>query len=126
MNTFSVAGKVMSSLEEKKFDSGAILYTCRLGYRQRKETVYLQLDFWAGKHNEKALQYIQKDKQVFVSGELMTREYKDKTYLSIDVSNFEFLNTNGNGNGKQKTAATESKPVSDADFSEVIQDDIPF
>ena len=84
--------------------------------KRELKTLWVDCAIW-GKQGEGAVKYLLKGQQIFVNGELSTREYeKDgvtKTSLSLKVNSFSF-------GAKPAPASTNNIPSNDLD------DEIPF
>jgi len=87
-----------------------------VGYGDNKKTLWVDCAIW-GKQGEGAVKYLLKGQQIFVNGELSTREYEkdgvNKTSLSLKVNSFSF-------GSKPAPAQTNNIPSND------IDDEIPF
>jgi single-strand DNA-binding protein len=55
------------------------------GWGDKKTTIWFDCNWW-GIRGEKVAQYIQKGGKITVTGELSTREYEGKTYLTVNVN----------------------------------------
>ena len=55
------------------------------GWGDRKQTVWLDCSAW-GDRWEKVAPYLTKGAQIVVAGNIGTREYDGKTYITLDVS----------------------------------------
>lgn len=83
------------------------------GYGQDKGTVFFDVNY-----NRKQLaQYLTKGQQVAVTGELKTREYNGKTYLSVRPNDVKLL-----GAPKREPVKHTEWQAPQSDFS----DEIPF
>jgi len=84
------------------------------GYGANKGTIYFDVDY----NRTQIAQYLKKGTQVGVSGELKTREYNGRTYISIRANEVKLM---GGGSNRQQVQHTEHQaPANDLD------DQIPF
>lgn len=61
------------------------------GYGDKKQTLWFDCSLW-GKRAESGLTgYLKKGQQVAVTGELGTREYEGKTYLTLRVADLDLI-----------------------------------
>lgn len=103
------------------------------GWGDNKKTVWLDCSWW-GDRATKVVEYLTKGTQIVVEGDIGTREYEGKTYITLDVREVKLVGgkpsaqsarddrssgggTGGGGGGGRN----QSAPVDD--FSE---DPIPF
>ena len=88
-----------------------------VGFGDKQKTIWLDCSIW-GRRGESLNDSLKKGQQVFISGELSTREYeKDgvaKTALSLNVQSLAFGASSRNGEDKTLTNSTE------------LNDEIPF
>jgi single-strand DNA-binding protein len=99
------------------------------GFGDKKVTIWLDCSAW-GKRYEGVAPYLVKGSQVFVQGELGTREHEGKTYITLRVADLKLVG------GKQTSESSEprqarptpqrSAPSRDASYADVEGDDIPF
>lgn len=59
------------------------------GYGDRKQTLWVDCTLW-GQRGERLAGHLTKGSGVIVSGPLYTHEHNGKTYLKLDVREFEF------------------------------------
>jgi len=63
------------------------------GFGDRKQTLWVDCTLW-GTRGERLASHLTKGSGVIVSGPLYTHEHNGKTYLKLDVREFEFAPTN--------------------------------
>ena len=76
------------------------------GYGQNKGVMFFDVIT----SNTKLAAYIKKGKQVVASGELKTREYNGKTYLSVSANHLELM---GGGDRQEPPAQTNAQVEGD-------------
>jgi single-strand DNA-binding protein len=102
-NTISMLARLGKDAETRNAGNGTVTgFSCAsdVGFGDRKTTMWFSASIW-GARGEKLQQHLTKGTLVFISGELSTREYNDKTYLELNVSNIDFAGGNQSSNGGQ-------------------------
>lgn len=84
------------------------------GYGQNKGVVFFDVIT----SNTKLAAYIKKGKQVVASGELKTREYNGKTYLSVSANHLELM-----GGGDRQEQPTQNAQVEGANLMDLSNTD---
>ena len=87
------------------------------GWGDKKQAVWLDCSLW-GDRATKLAPFLTKGSQVLVEGDLGTREYEGKTYLTLNVSEVKLT---GKPQDKPKASSEEREPD---EFTESA--DIPF
>ncbi|THD06156.1 single-stranded DNA-binding protein [Rhodanobacter lindaniclasticus] len=82
------------------------------GFGDNKKTIWLDCSIW-GDRGEKLAPYLVKGSKHMVQGELGTREYEGKTYITVDVKEVKL----GAKSGQSERPRQESKPAQHADAS---------
>ena len=111
-NSISFVGRVGKDAETRQAGSGTVTsfsLATDVGFGERKQTLWFDCSLW-GKHGESMQQHITKGKQLFVSGEISTREYNDKTYLQLNCNNVDFV-----GGGQQQDAQNTATVLDETD-----------
>ncbi len=98
MNQFTAIGRTTKDIEIKKTQNGKEYAIFQLAiarpYSAQKETNFIPCQVW----NKQAItlqKYCQKGSQIAITGVLQSFKNKDnKTEWIVQVSNYEFLNTN--------------------------------
>ncbi|MGE5309621.1 MAG: single-stranded DNA-binding protein [Sphaerimonospora mesophila] len=106
------------------------------GQRQ-EETSFINCTAWA-QRGETIAKYVQKGRQLLVSGRLQQRSWDDKdtgkkrSTIDVVVEEFSFV-SDGRGSGgsapsdtSSSNRKTESAPIDDADAAPIDLSDIPF
>jgi single-strand DNA-binding protein len=97
------------------------------GFGDKKVTIWLDCSAW-GKRYEGVAPYLVKGSQVFVQGELGTREHEGKTYLTLRVADLKLVGGKQGGEApahRQESAAPQ-RSQANASYGDVSDDDIPF
>ena len=88
--------------------------------RSEKVTTWFDVSIW-GTRGEKLAPYLNKGGKVAVAGELGTREYEGKTYLTVRASEITLM---GGGQDRQGGAPAGGAPRGGAPSE--LDDEIPF
>lgn len=128
MNVFSAIGNVGKDAEVRHTASGNSVAGWSLavnsGWGDNKQTIWIDCSMW-GERGAKVAQYITKGIQLGVTGELGTREYDGKTYVTLNVRDVTLPRKQDGGQSEprqqRQQPAAQPEPMAD-DFT----DDIPF
>jgi len=144
-NVFSFTGTVGRDAEVRSTPSGQTVLNVtvanNIGFGDRQQTLWVRVALW-GKRAEGQLQnYLKKGQQVFVSGELATREYQandgtTRTSLELNANVIDLVGKrNDQGMGQQapqqnyQQAASAPAPAAQASNGPATLDDfddVPF
>ena len=126
MKVCTIIGRVTKDSQIQENERGGFLkFSVAVddGYGANKGTIFFDVDY----NRTGIAQYVTKGKQVGVSGELKTREYNGKTYLSIRAKDVKLIS---GGQQRQEVMHTEHEPQRMAEgqtFTEnELDDEIPF
>lgn len=123
MKNLTILGGVGKQPETRTTQSGQKVTGFSIGvddgYGDKKRTIWFDVSFW-GKRGEVIAQHVNKGDKLCVSGELSTREYEGKTYLTLNGNDFSFAgskggNQSGNGGGGQQDNQSQQN-VDDMDI----------
>ena len=124
MKVCTIIGRVTKDSQIQENERGGFLkFSVAVddGYGASKGTIFFDVDY----NRTGIAQYVTKGKQVGVSGELKTREYNGKTYLSIRANDVKLIG----GQQRQQVMHTEHEPQRAAEGQKFTDDDlgqIPF
>jgi single-strand DNA-binding protein len=125
MKVCTIIGRVTKDSQIQENERGGFLkFSVAVddGYGANKGTIFFDVDY----NRTGIAQYVTKGKQVGVSGELKTREYNGKTYLSIRANDVKLIG----GQQRQQVMHTEHEPQRAAEgqtFTEnKLDDEIPW
>jgi single-strand DNA-binding protein len=126
MKTISIAGNVGKDAEVRRTQDGTAVASWSVAVEDRtgreKATIWFDVSMW-GARGEKLASYITKGTRVAVSGDLGTREYNGKTYLTVRADQVTLL-----GGGERRDEARRDdaySPPPNAPAGD-IDDVIPF
>jgi single-strand DNA-binding protein len=122
MKTITIAGRLGKTAELRRTQGGdpVLSFTVAVDDRSAKEksTLWFDCSLW-GKRGESLGQYLTKGTAVTVSGDLGTREYEGKTYLTVRVND---VTMQGGGKAERQDTGGQSA----GDFSQELSDEIPW
>lgn len=97
------------------------------GFGDKKTTIWLDCSAW-GKRHEGVAPYLVKGSQVFVQGEIGTREHDGKTYITLRIADLKLVGgkQTGESQAPRQERAAPSRSQADASHADVSDDDIPF
>jgi len=95
------------------------------GYGDNKQTLWLDCSAW-GERYEKVAPYLTKGSQVFVQGELGTREHEGKTYITVRVAEIKLVGGKPSGEAPKPSRAPAERPQQETAAGGFADEDIPF
>ena len=121
MKTLTIAGNIGKDAELRSTGSGdqvaGFSVAVNDGFGDKKRTIWFDVSIW-GKRAATLAPMLTKGGKVCVSGELSTREYEGKTYLTLNAHDVTLMG------GKPERSEPDQKPQT-RDRSD-MDDDIPF
>jgi len=124
MNVFNAIGRVGKDALTRHTANGKSVTGWSLavdkGFGQNKQTLWIDCSAW-GERYERLAEYITKGAQLGVTGELGTREYEGKTYLTLDVRDVTLLGGRSGEARQDQGNASAKAPAGGG-----MDDDIPF
>ena len=94
------------------------------GWGQNKRTLFFECSLW-GKRGQALSQHLSKGTPVTVAGDLSTREYEGKTYLTIRVNEVTLQGSGRESNYRHADPAMQAPPVDDS-LPDFDSSEIPF
>jgi single-strand DNA-binding protein len=132
MKVIVIAGRLGKPAEQRRTQDGTpvLSFTVAVddGWGQNKRTLWFDCSLF-GKRGESLGQHLGKGTSVAVSGELSTREYEGKTYLTVRVND---VTLQGGGERQDKPAKQQSMSYGEASggkassYDEDMSDEVPF
>lgn len=123
MKSLTIAGRLTKDATTREAGSDKVTgFSVAVDDRSGKEkgTLFFDCSMW-GKRGETLAQYLTKGSSVTVSGDLGTREYEGKTYLTLRVNDVTLQG--GKQSGEDSGASTS--PAASG-YQNLQDDDIPF
>lgn len=129
MKNLTIAGRLTKDATTREAGSDKVTgFSVAVDDRQGKEksTLFFDCSMW-GKRGETLAQYLVKGSQVTVSGDLGTREYEGKTYLTIRVADVSLQGGKAAASGGDDGASGVAFKQADGSVGRYdLSDDIPF
>ena len=125
MKNITIFGNVGKQPEPRTTQSGQKVCGFSIavndGFGDNKRTLWFDCSCW-GKRGEAIANNVNKGDKLCVTGDLSTREYEGKTYLTVNVNDFSFAggNSDNRGGGQSSGNNGYQEPAGG------IDDDIPF
>lgn len=97
MNVLTVTGNIGKDCKVRQVGSSTVCnfpVAMTSGYGDNKQTNWLDCSLWGKQAESKITEYLLKGQQVSVSGELGTREYEGKKYLTLRVDRVTLCGSN--------------------------------
>ena len=121
MKNITAYGNATKNAEVRTTQGGNDIcsFSIAVNDRRTKQATYFDVAYW-GKAGTAVAPYIKKGTPVVVPGDLSTREYNGKTYLSINANSLSLA-----GGGRGRDDATPGYDQSPAPRDD-LDDEIPF
>lgn len=137
MKNITIAGRLGKAAELRRLQDGTpvLSFTVAVddGWGERKRTLWFDCSLF-GKRGEPIEQYMPKGTAVAVSGDLSTREYEGKTYLTVRVNEVTLQGGKQDGERRESRPARQEQGMYDRDdprtgggsYAADLSDEIPF
>lgn len=129
MKNIVIAGNCTKDAEKRTTQSGANVAGFSIavnGFANgEKTTTYFDVSVW-GKRAEAVMQFATKGAKMCVSGELGTREYNGKTYLTVNASDFTPMGGSQQDSGGYEPQPSQGSAPAGGYSDGLSEDDIPF
>ena len=129
MKAITIAGRIGKDAETRNTQAGDQVtgFTVAVdeGFGDKKRTLWFDVSYW-GKRGAAVAPYLTKGGNVTVSGDLSTREYEGKTYLTVRASDLTLQggkSQSGQGDTSQRQGGYSAPPAGGAPD---MDDMIPF
>lgn len=111
MKSIVISGNIGKDAETRKTQNGDAVTSWSVAVEERqgqeKRTIWFDCALW-GKRGEGLAQYITKGGKISVAGELSTRDYEGRTYLTIRADQVTLM-----GGGEQRGESSQTARVAD-------------
>lgn len=137
MKQICIAGRTGKAAELRRLQDGTPVLSFSVavddGWGERKRTLWFDCSLF-GKRGEPLEQYMPKGTAVAVSGDLSTREYEGKTYLTVRVNEVTLQGGKQDGERRESRPARQEQGMYDRDdprtgggsYADELNDDLPF
>lgn len=125
MNVFSFTGNLGSDCRTNTVSGTAVCnfsVAVKAGYGDKQQTNWVDVSLWGTRAEGRLTEYLVKGQQVAVTGELSTREYEGKTYLTVRANDVTLVGSKGDTAPRQASpqATTHQQAAPAGDFDESI------
>lgn len=97
------------------------------GFGERAQTLWVDCSWFGQRATGRIADYLKKGTQVCVSGELGTREYNGKTYLTCRVSELTLIGGRDNATPAPSQSKQQPRPPAATQYGlDDLDDDVPF
>lgn len=129
MKQVFIAGRLGKDAELRRTQSGDPVLSFSVavddGYGQNKRTLWFDCSVW-GKRGEALSAHLTKGSAVTVSGDLSTREYEGKTYLTVRVNELTLQSGKQERQDSQPAQRQQSYAEASGGGPVDLDDSIPF
>lgn len=137
MKNITIAGRLGKAAELRRLQDGTpvLSFTVAVddGWGERKRTLWFDCSLF-GKRGEPLEQYMPKGTAVAVSGDLSTREYEGKTYLTVRVNEVTLQGGKQDGERRESRPSRQEQGMYDRDdprtgggsYADDLDDNLPF
>ena len=128
MKVITIIGRLTKDCEirqGKKGEFATVSVAVKDGYGQNERAIYFDIMYW----NANLKPSLVKGKEVAVTGEFSTNEYKEKTYLKINATEIKLLGKKPENNRYaegDKIDEETTEETSNQTPSQDFDDEIPF
>ena len=129
MKNITIAGTVGKDASSREAGKGTVTswsVAVDDGWGDKKSTLWFDCSMW-GKRGEAVARHILKGGKVTVSGDLGTREYEGKTYMTVNANDVTLQGSKQQGGGSGGGSNGDSGDSGqDRNRSQPLDDEIPF
>jgi len=135
MKAITIAGRIGKDAETRNTQQGDQVtgFTVAVdeGFGDKKRTIWFDVSYW-GKRGAAVAPYLTKGGNVTVSGDLSTREYEGKTYLTIRANDLTLQGgRSDSAGGGQSQGGSAQRPAAQGNVDNGgtyndMDDEIPF
>jgi single-strand DNA-binding protein len=129
MKAVCIAGRLGKAAELRRLQDGTPVLSFSVavdeGWGDKKRTIWFDCSMF-GKRGETLKDMLPKGKEVTVSGDLSTREYEGKTYLTVRVNE---VTLQGGRSDDDRQERGNSRPQTEqrgGGYADDMNDDLPF
>lgn len=128
MNVFSFTGNLGNDCRTGSAGGTAVCnfsVAAKSGFGKNEQTIWIDCALWGKQAESRLPEYLLKGQQVAVSGELGTREYEGKTYITCRVTSVNLVGGKADDAPAPQQAAPRQQAPAAAPAAD-FEDDIPF
>ena len=124
MNVLTITGNLGKDVKVNNVSGSAVAnfsVAAKTGYGDKEQTIWVDCALWGRQAESRLIDYLKKGQQVAVSGEMGTRDYEGKTYITMRVNSITLV---GGRNDSQQQPQQQQNPYQGGGVD--MDDDIPF
>lgn len=110
MNVLTVTGNLGRDAQVNNVSGSAVAnfsVAAKSGYGDREQTIWIDCALWGQRAEGKLVDYLNKGQMVCVSGEMGTREYEGKTYITMRVDKLTLCGGRDDNGGQNQNYAPQ-------------------
>ena len=107
MNVLTITGNLGKDVKVNNVGGSAVAnfsVAAKAGYGDKEQTIWVDCALWGKQAESRLIDYLKKGQQVAVSGEMGTRDYDGKTYITMRVNSITLV---GGRNDSQQQQAQQ-------------------
>lgn len=132
MNVLTITGNLGKDVKVNNVGGSAVAsfsVAAKAGYGDKEQTIWVDCALWGKQAESRLIDYLKKGQQVVVSGEMGTRDYEGKTYVTMRVNTITLVGGRNDSQPQaqqpQQQAPQQSAP-NYASAPDMGVDSIPF
>lgn len=129
MKTIVIAGRTGKPAELRRLQDGTPILSFSVavdeGWGDKKRTLWFDCSLF-GKRGETLKDMLPKGKEVTVSGDLSTREYEGKTYLTVRVNEVTLQGGRSDDDRQERGNSRQQTEQRGGGYADTLNDDLPF
>lgn len=133
MNVLTITGNLGKDVKVNNVGGSAVAnfsVAAKAGYGDKEQTIWVDCALWGKQAESRLIDYLKKGQQVAVSGEMGTRDYDGKTYITMRVNSISLVGGRQNNEVQQAQQPQQQAPQqsapSYASAPDMDVDSIPF
>lgn len=126
MNVLTITGNLGKDAQIRSAGGTTVAsfsVAAKSGYGDKEQTIWVDCSIWGARAESKLVDYLKKGQMVCVTGEMGTREYEGKTYITLRVDKITLCGGRSESRSRNHEPARSTESKSSAD---PVDDDIPF
>jgi single-strand DNA-binding protein len=129
MKTIVIAGRTGKAAELRRLQDGTPVLSFSVavdeGWGDKKRTLWFDCSLF-GKRGETLKDMLPKGKEVTASGDLSTREYEGKTYLTVRVNEVTLQGGRSVDDRQERGNSRQQTEQRGGGYGDTLNDDLPF
>lgn len=132
MNVLTITGNLGKDVKVNNVGGSAVAdfsVAAKAGYGDKEQTIWVDCALWGKQAESRLIDYLKKGQQVAVSGEMGTRDYEGKTYITMRVNSITLVGGRNDSQQQQAQQPQQQAPQQSApNYASApdMDDSIPF